>query len=378
MVLLLLWGVAVTQSRIGWVIVPAFAVIVWTWRNKENTKQVTGTLIIALLSIFAVFVVALPEIASAIGASASSASVRMSDALGSGSGRKPLFEQAWQISLAHPWFGAGWFQFGPQQVMGASFPSSIYSRHAHNIVLSFAAELGWPVTVAICGLLVLWFFRSCLFQAISTEIAFAALFFTAVLVHSMVEYPLWYALVLIPFALFVGMVHQEQFGAKKIELPRHYLLPLVCLMGSGLLGVGLDYRRVAAGFNEVEFEAMGVKWDEAATQKPVFTIFPYAYDYFRFLDMTVHAQMSGDEIAFMERVTKRFGGVLTLTRMSQVYAMNGRENDAVKSALAVQRLFGSRYKQVYEDWRRAPLMYQNVFRRLPTPDKGLSILATKK
>ncbi|MDB5763698.1 MAG: hypothetical protein JWQ21_2693 [Herminiimonas sp.] len=376
MVLLLLWGLAMTQSRIGWIIIPAFAFAIWLWHGKVGSKPISGWLIVGLLSLYAILVIVLPSIASALSVSIDSAATR---AFGTRSERMALFEEAWKISLAHPWFGAGWFQFGPQQVMGgADIPTTIYSRHAHNIVLNFAAELGWPMTIIICGVLSFWFFRSCISRSISIEVAFAALFFLAVLVHSMVEYPLWYAIVLMPFAFLVGMVHQEQFGSTKIELSRYPVFALAFLMASGLVGIGMDYRRVVAGFQEVEFEAMGLKWDEASTQKPAFTIFPYMFDYFRFLDMTVHEQMPPQEIAFMERVTKRFGGVLPLTRMSQVYALNGREDDAVKSALAVQRLHGSRYNQVYEDWRRAPAQYQYIFKRLPPPVPEQRLQAVKK
>jgi O-antigen ligase len=363
----LLWGLVLTQSRIGWIILPLFAFPLWFWRSKVGFKPVSGWLILGLLLSYFALVSVLPGIASALNVPLDSPIVRAS--FGNRSERMALFEEALKISLAHPWFGAGWFQFGPQQVMaGLDYPSTIYSHYAHNIVLNFAAELGWPITVLVFGVLAIWFFRSCISRPISIEVGFSVLFFLAVLVHSMVEYPLWYAFVLLPVSLLIGMVHYEQFGSTTKVLPRPYLLALVFLMVSGLVGVGMDYRRVVAGFQEVEFEAMGVIWDKTATQKPDVTIFPYMFDYFRFLDMTVHGQMSPEEIAFMERVTKRFGGVLPLTRMSQVYALNGREDDAVKSVLAVQRLHGARrYKQVYEDWRRAPQQYQTIFKRLPPP-----------
>lgn len=367
MVAFLLWGLVVTQSRIGWLIVPFFAFLVRFRFSRGEFMPVSGLLLGGLMVLYFASVLLLPHIASEFGSSTVTVANRVA---GSGSARMALFEEAWKISLAHPWFGAGWFQFGPQQVMGADFPMSVYAHHAHNIVLNFAAELGWPLAILICGGFLMWLIRCFSDRALSAETAFAALFFGGVLVHSLVEYPLWYALVLMPFSLLVGMVHQEQLGSKQIELSRHYIVALTVVMATVLLGVGMDYRRVVAGFNEIEFEAMGVKWDATATEKPSFTIFPYMYDYFRFLDMTVHTRMSSEEIAFMERTTKRFGGVLTLNRMSQVYAMNGREEDAVRSALAVQRLHRTRYRQVYEDWRRAPAQYQNVFRRLPPPTDG--------
>lgn len=364
-VVCLLFGLVLTQSRIGWIIMPLFAFTLRYWRGKVGPRSISGWLIVGLLLSYFALVSVLPLIASAFNVSVDSP---VSHAVGTRSERMALFEEALKISLAHPWFGAGWFQFGPQQIMaGLDFPTSMYSHYAHNIVLNFAAELGWPITILVFGVLAFWFVRSCISRPVSIEVGFSMLFFLAVLVHSLVEYPLWYAFVLLPVSLLIGLVHREQFGATTKVLSRHYLLVLVFLMASGLVAVGMDYRRVVAGFQEIEFEALGITWNKAATRQPGVTVFPYMFDYFRFLGMTVHTQMSQEEIAFMERVTKRFGGALMLARMSQVYAMNGREDDAVNSALTVRRLHGARYKQLYEDWRHAPEQYQTIFKRLPAP-----------
>jgi hypothetical protein len=372
MVLFLVWGLALTQSRIGWIIAPLFACVIYYWRGKVGVRSMSGWLLIGVGVLYAAQVMLMPSIASALNVTTESAAVHMFE--GTGSDRIALYTQAWKLSLAHPWFGLGWFQFGPQQVMGGvDFPVSIYSQYVHNILLNFAAELGWPITITVFGLLALWLFRSFVFRSISIDVGFAGLFFIAVLVHSLVEYPLWYAMVLLPVALLIGMVHQAQLGSKEVGVSRWYIFPLVILMGVGLLGISMDFRRIVIGFNNLEFQAMGVKGVESDVQRPAFTAFPYMYDYLTFMRMTMHPQMSPEEIAFTERVSKRFGGYVVLSRMSQMYALNGREDDAVRMVLIIKRLHGPRYKEIYEDWRRAPAQVQNVFRRLPppTPEQGL-------
>lgn len=367
MVFFLVWGLALTQSKIGWIIVPIFACVVYCWRKKVGTRPISVWLILTLLATYLTMIILLPSLLSALDVTTQSIAERAVG--GSSTERIALYTQAWKISLAHPWFGAGWFQFGPEQVMaGADFPASIYSHHVHNIMLNFAAELGWPITIIFLCMGSLWLFRNYVHRTISIEVGFAALFFLAVLVHSMVEYPLWYAMVLLPVALLIGMVHQEQLGSKTLVCSRLYVLPLIGLMAVSLLGIGMDYRRIVAGFSGIEFEAMGIKGYESDARKPTFTIFPYMYDYLTFLRMTSHSQMSLQEIAFMERVSKRFGGFVILSRMSQMYALNGREDDAVRMVLTIKRLHGPRYKEIYDDWRRAPAEFQNIFKRLPPPE----------
>lgn len=363
-VLMLLWGLVLTQSRIGWIIVPAFAFACWFWRGNEGFRVIPNGVLVGLIVTYLALVLTLPTISSLLGVVTNSAAER----LGGTSIRLVLFQQALEISFSYPWFGAGWGQFGPQQLAFATnFPQSLYSRHAHNIVLNFAAELGWPITVLIfCGLSY-WFCRICLFRPITKQVAFAILFFIAVLVHSLVEYPLWYAFVLLPFALLVGMVHQEQIGSAEIRLSRKYIMAALVVLMSGSVGIAMDYRRVVAGFLELEFGSAGLGILNTVKEKPVFTAFPYMFDYFRFVDTIPRLDMSEDEIAFMERVSRRFGAGIVLARMSQIYALNGRQDDAVKSMLTIQRLHPHYYRKAYEEWSYAPKEYKSIFNRLPPP-----------
>jgi O-antigen ligase len=365
-VLALLWGLALTQSRIGWVIIPLFAFTNQLWRGRQDFRSVSPWALTGFIMAYAAFIITLPQLSSMLGVRVDTAAERLTSA--SSGVRIVLIQQALQMSFAHPLLGVGWFQFGPQQLAIASdFSLAEYAHHAHNIVLNFAAELGWPLTIISFAVLSYWFVKSFFYRGLSRETGFAALFFIAVLVHSMLEYPLWYAYVLVPFALLVGMVHQERFRPRGIQVSRHYVIAVLILLTSGLVGVAMDYRRVVAGFWAMELQSVGLPIDKTAIEKPSFTIFPYVYNYFLFLNTDVREGMTSEEIAAMERTVKRFGGALVLTRMSQIYGLNGRGEDAVKTMLTIQRLHSSRYKKAYEEWRHAPAQYEDIFRRLPPP-----------
>jgi hypothetical protein len=346
--LLLLWGLTLTLSRIGWIIIPLFALFTWLCRGNTRFKQIPAPLVATLTIVYFFWVAALPKISSLLGV------ITMSPAehVGTGpSGRLVFLRQALDISLSHPWLGAGWYEFGPQQVqIGADFAPAGYSRHAHNLVMNFAAELGWPVTIAVFTALGYWFYRCCLSPAkqktLSTEIGFAMLFLIAVLVHSLVEFPLWYAYVLIPTAFLMGMVHHDQLGARAIRVPRGYPLALSLVMAVGLVGIATDYRRVVLGFRALGWENLGLKADEGSTEPPDFTVFPQFYDYFRFAKTRAHAGMSSEEIAFMEKVAKRFGYAPVLMRMSVVYALNDRPDDAARAMMTLKKLHKGHYKEL--------------------------------
>jgi O-antigen ligase len=371
-VLSLLWGLALTQSRIGWIIVPVFAALCLLWRGKRDFRQVSGWLIIGLVLIYAILVVALPFISlSLLGVSSQSASARVGTY--TGSERLVLFQQAIQMSLSHPWFGAGWHQFGPQQLkIGSDFAPSLFSEYAHNIVLNFAAELGWPVTIIVFGAIAYWFYAGFFRRTISKAAGFAILFFVAVSVHSLVEYPLWYAYVLLPTALLIGMVHQERLGGKTIKLSRLYLIAVFLLMISGLVGAAQDYRRLLRMFWAYEMGPIASQFSEFAEEEPAFTLFPHYYDYLRFFKTDPHGGMPPEEIAFKENVAKRFGYVQVLINMSLIYTLNDRPENAVKTLLIIRKLHPCHYPEAYQDWQRnsrlVPEKFTKVFMRLPAPD----------
>lgn len=373
--LLLLWGLAITQSRIGWLIVPLFAGFVWHCRNNQQFKVISPGLIWAFGLSYFLLIALLPSITAGLFEVATTSA---EEHIGNGSVRLTLIQQAWQISLNHPWLGAGWYEFGPQQVQnGADFAASNYAQHGHNIVFNFAAELGWPITIVIFTTLSYWFYRCCLHpftqKSLSKEIAFATLFITAVFIHSLVEFPLWYGYVLIPTAFLLGMVHQEQLGAKVIQVPRNMAFTLSLVVALVLVTVASDYRRVVTGFRALGWENLGLKADEGSTNRPNFTLFPQFYDYFEFAKSPAHIEMSLEQIAFMEHVSRRFGYAPVLMRMSLVYALNNRQDDAVRTMNTLLKLHPQLYAEAYQGWSNLavgePQKYADTFKKMVSMPK---------
>jgi hypothetical protein len=373
-ILILLWGLALTQSRIGWLILPLFVLSTGLWRNFTALKPVPLYLPAALLVGYFALTQALPEIDFG-GASAGKAKLP-NDRMDSISERWAFIRLAWEISLKNPWLGAGWFEFGPQQIgIGADFTPALNSRHAHNIVMNFAAEIGWPATLLILGTLTYWFYQTCLQpilkQRISPEAGFATLFLAAVFTHSLVEYPLWYAYILIPTALIIGMTHQTELGSRELALPSYSLLIVFMLSAAGLLTVATDYHRLVKGFRALGWEMYGLKADDDTTARPEWTLFPHYYDYFQFSTSKARENMPAQEIAFMERSAKRFGYTPVMMRMALIYALNGRYDDAVRTLRTLKNLHAGQYLEAYQNWqamaKHQPEKYGAIFKRLPAP-----------
>ncbi|ACB32764.1 O-antigen polymerase [Leptothrix cholodnii SP-6] len=120
----------------------------------------------------------------------------------------------WANTLAliaqHPWTGVGPGAFNFVWSM-TPFPDRpvAFFDHSHNLLLQLAVDSGLPFAAAVLALAlwVAWRSRAAFTQADDLRAGgarCAAFMLALVLVHSLLEYPLWYAYFLLPTALMAG------------------------------------------------------------------------------------------------------------------------------------------------------------------------------
>jgi len=397
---LFLWGLTLTQSRIGWVLMPIF--VVFCWISFPTSKSLHKKVLLVLLGAYCVMVVCAPTLLNGVGVTVQGVGQRA----GQVSIRLIYLQQAWFMTKLHPWFGAGWFEFGPQQVMFARlFNITEYSENAHNIVANLAVELGLPATILIIGASAYWFYRRCIcywsHPQLGSQVRFITLLFATLAVHSMVEYPLWYALMLLPFGVMIGALdftslQQEARAEAEIEaktqaetnvqqvmpvrakkmptivaIPRAWLV-LCCLAALFVMvGVTWDYRRVMIGFTVLEQEQRGVYSTEFTTNRPAYTLFSQFYDYFYIARVKVYPGMPAQDIQFLEKMAIRFGFPPILERLAMAYAYNQRPSEALQVMATVERLHNPAYTGVYARWHsyadKDAGHFLAIFNRMPRP-----------
>ncbi len=120
----------------------------------------------------------------------------------------------WSNTLAliaqHPWtgVGAGAFNFHWSMTPFPDRPTSFFD-HTHNLLLELAVDHGLPFLLLVLALAagIVWRLRGALTQADelrAQSARCAAFLLVLVLVHSLLEYPLWYVYFLLPTALIAG------------------------------------------------------------------------------------------------------------------------------------------------------------------------------
>ncbi|WP_295750657.1 O-antigen ligase family protein [Undibacterium sp.] len=364
--LCLLWGLVLTQSRIGWLIIPLFALLAGL--AKVGELSINRTVLGGLLLLYIALVLGLPQLGQWLGFSSASVAAHV----GGRSERWVLIQQAWQMAASHPWLGVGWFGFGAEQVrIAADFSSTTYAEHSHNLLLNFAAELGWPATILIFSGLSWWLWQCCIKVKASMPVRFAIFCLIAVGVHSMVEFPLWYAYVLMPVGLLMGMLHQLRWPAAGRVLPRAAIvLPSVAALLAMVL-LTVDYQRVVNGFNILRTGKTYTGADKRALTRPQFTLFGEYFLYFDVMGVTAHEGMSAAEIAAVEHMSRRFGFVHILNKLAEVYALNGQPQKAERTMLTLQRLHPYSYPEYFDYWKSQAELdqrYAVVFIAMPKRD----------
>lgn len=188
-----------------------------------------------------------------------------------------IWSNALALVAMRPWIGVGMgeFNFAWTLTPFAIRPNEFFD-HAHNLVLQFAAELGVPLALVILALLAFATYRGLRNalddgRALPASRLFAstapgdrskpsgsmqrAAFMIVLLVgmHSMLEYPLWYAYFLLPTAFVLGLcversdpeAAEEADGEANVTRP--FVLAAMLMMLGGTLAV-YDYMRVVVIF----------------------------------------------------------------------------------------------------------------------------------
>ncbi len=121
------------------------------------------------------------------------------------SGRRAIWADALRLIREQPLSGVGWGRLNLAWTLspGMQWRSGILG-HAHSLPLHLAAEMGLPLAGAVLGLLAWALWRGSRLMPRSPAATVAALMLAALLLHSLLEYPLWYAYFLLPACWLLG------------------------------------------------------------------------------------------------------------------------------------------------------------------------------
>lgn len=206
-----------TNSRTGYLEVLVISGLLALLRKRLHVSWVWVAMVVWLMLVIAVGEV----IGGSMGLLASQQLQESSDAVkGSSAHRLRILADMWQLIKAHPFVGVGWRQL---QVNGVLTPTiDDPADHAHNLFVQIQVELGLPGTLSLLALIAYVLLKNKPWQGLSAERAAMMCVVIALLIHSMLEYPLWHALFLFlfgfAFTLLVGGGHRMRIPVRLLQL----------------------------------------------------------------------------------------------------------------------------------------------------------------
>jgi hypothetical protein len=174
------------------------------------------------------------------------------------SSRWPIYANTLELIRMVPWTGVGFGEFNFAWSL-TPFPNRpiAFFDHTHNLPLQLAVELGVPLAALICALLLYALWRAWVLASRETSHAppsrAANVIVWMAALHSLLEYPLWYAYFLLPtafaFGLALGVPSSDRAEARPAAGP--WKAGMVASLAMLLLGVAslVDYSRVVAIFS---------------------------------------------------------------------------------------------------------------------------------
>lgn len=229
---LLIAGLSLTGSRSVWLYI--LALLVWTFVNRHRTSDARygrvygriGAALIAAVVLLALVPFVQPAVqvdgdpAARNSAFERLAAMRLDGPHAAEGLRGYFWRHAWEVARHEPLLGAGIGQFAASFIQWPPISTdgvlNPVERNAHNIGLHLLAETGVIGLLCFLAAFAAWAWRIQRSPADLTRWWFVAAV-GLVLLHSQLEYPLWHAHFLAPFALVLGL--SETHGTP-IRLPR--------------------------------------------------------------------------------------------------------------------------------------------------------------
>ncbi len=205
---LLAIGNAASSSRTGLVqLVMLIALAAW-WGGLRR-REVRGLLLTAALA-YALASALLPLLAG-LDPSSTGILARLQDGGPACASRLTLWSNVLHLISLKPWLGWGWgeLDFAHFTTLYAGPRFCEILDNAHNLPLHLAVELGVPVAVLVCGggLWLVWRAKPWRERDATRQMAWSVL--ALIMLHSMLEYPLWYGPFQMAFGLCIGLLWQR-------------------------------------------------------------------------------------------------------------------------------------------------------------------------
>jgi len=183
-----------------------------------------------------------------------------------------LWSNVLQLIAQKPWLGWGWGELDYAHFI------TLYNEprfcdildNAHNLPLHLAVELGVPAALLVCGGFVWWMVRQKPWTERDATRQMAWAVMAVILLHSMLEYPLWYGPFQMAFGICVLLLWRQKpplDAANSSKKASNWPIALILRAQVAIFLIALvifaawDYRRISQIYLEPESRAAAYRTD---------------------------------------------------------------------------------------------------------------------
>ena len=265
---LLMVGNAASSSRTGFFQLLLLCILcgVWGQWRQPVVRWVLGCAVL----VYAAAALAMPHIAGLdLSTHGTFARFGQDDACSS---RMVLWSNVLQLIAQKPWLGWGWGELDYAHFItlynGPRFCDIL--DNAHNLPLHLAVELGVPAALLVCGGFVWWMVRQKPWGERDTTRQMAWAVIALILLHSMLEYPLWYGPFQMAFGLCVFLLWRQKTplnAANSSKKASNWPMALILRAQAAIFLIALiifaawDYRRISQIYLAPESRAAAYRND---------------------------------------------------------------------------------------------------------------------
>jgi O-antigen ligase len=245
---LLAVGNAASSSRTGMVQLLLLLALTFIWGGWRQSEPRRVALAAALA--YGLAALLLPRLAG-LDAHATGILVRLQTGDSVCGSRLTLWSNVLHLIAQKPWFGWGWGELDYAHFItlypGVRFCDIL--DNAHNLPLHLAVELGLPFALLVCAgaIWLVWRARPWREQDATRQLAWTVI--AVILLHSMLEYPLWYGPFQVAFGLSLWLLWRSGRApaaqtAVARAIPYLSFLTAAVLLG-GACYAAWDYHRIS-------------------------------------------------------------------------------------------------------------------------------------
>ena len=321
----LLFGLALTASRTGWIGVCILVAASWIWRPLWQDKRLPW-IVSGLGLYFAVCVNSLVSLSQWL-------AVDLPPDVGTAlrMGGQIRFE-VWAVFvdaiLQRPILGYGWNRGGLAFMTAMENHSglNLYFSTAHNLFLDLLAWCGIPTGLFLSVFLLRWLWMR--FKNTRTpESAVLALLLLVVGNHAMLENPLYHGYFLLPAGLAIGALSVQTASPPIFRTGRWAIVVLWFVAATLLAVIVRDYTRVESSYLDLRFEEAQIKTAFTRSPPEVLILNQWS-EFIYFARVNPFALETEDELERMRKVASTFPSKGLFFNFAIALAMNDHPEEA--------------------------------------------------